>query len=274
VAPLLVEKALAAPLEQADRGIYRIGLALQLIDDLTTFLLRYPGQPVTTIWFPQSALKARLLNRNGSIGSSGGRSGKAVHRVGLCSVGAAVMERAIGEALAGFESDCTVQGFWIDRRIALILIRYLFRLRGVPNLLACCRRKVTLHFASMATETIKPTGMEGADEVPVSPMPRWQCAMSGVTGAGLCLPSWLFPSGCSSLIVFPGPQGWLHREMTDGTVLLESGSLQVHAAGFETNLAALRPIEEPAKVESAFAPRVSLPSAGGSGRRPCCCPAG
>ena len=33
----LVEKGLFAPLETADGGIYRIGMALQVIDDLTDF---------------------------------------------------------------------------------------------------------------------------------------------------------------------------------------------------------------------------------------------
>lgn len=37
VAPRLVEKGLFAPLETADGGIYRIGMALQVIDDLTDF---------------------------------------------------------------------------------------------------------------------------------------------------------------------------------------------------------------------------------------------
>lgn len=58
--------------------------------------------------------------------------------------------------------------------------------------------------------------------------------------------------GLFCLIVFQALKVGLHREMTDGTVLLETGSLQVHAAGFETNLAALRPIDEPAKVEQAL----------------------
>jgi ABC-type lipoprotein release transport system permease subunit len=58
--------------------------------------------------------------------------------------------------------------------------------------------------------------------------------------------------GLFCLIVFQALKVGLHREMTDGTVLLETGSLQVHAAGFETNLAALRPVVEPAKVERAL----------------------
>jgi len=58
--------------------------------------------------------------------------------------------------------------------------------------------------------------------------------------------------GLFCLIVFQALKVGLHREMTDGTVLLETGSLQVHAAGYETNLAALRPLADPARVEAAL----------------------
>jgi ABC-type lipoprotein release transport system permease subunit len=58
--------------------------------------------------------------------------------------------------------------------------------------------------------------------------------------------------GLFCLIVFQALKVGLHREMTDGTVLLETGSLQVHAAGFETNLASLRPIADPELVAAAL----------------------
>lgn len=58
--------------------------------------------------------------------------------------------------------------------------------------------------------------------------------------------------GLFCLIVFQALKVGLHREMTDGTVLLDTGSLQIHAAGFESNLAVLRPMDEPDKVEAAL----------------------
>jgi ABC-type lipoprotein release transport system permease subunit len=56
--------------------------------------------------------------------------------------------------------------------------------------------------------------------------------------------------GLFCLIVFQALKVGLHREMTDGTVLLETGSIQIHARGYESNLAALRPLADPEKVES------------------------
>lgn len=58
--------------------------------------------------------------------------------------------------------------------------------------------------------------------------------------------------GLFCLIVFQALKVGLHRQMTDGTVLLETGSLQIHAAGFESNLAELRPIDAPDRVEAAL----------------------
>lgn len=58
--------------------------------------------------------------------------------------------------------------------------------------------------------------------------------------------------GLFCLIVFQALKVGLHREMTDGTVLLETGSIQIHAAGYESNLASLKPIPEPHYVEAAL----------------------
>jgi hypothetical protein len=44
------------------------------------------------------------------------------------------MERAIGEALHGFEL-LAAAGFWLDRPHAALLIRQLFKLRGAARLL-------------------------------------------------------------------------------------------------------------------------------------------
>ncbi|HEX7514876.1 MAG TPA: hypothetical protein VF393_04725, partial [archaeon] len=47
------------------------------------------------------------------------------------------------------------------------------------------------------------------------------------------------------LIVFQALKAGLHRAMVRSTVQLDAGSLQVHAAGYEENLAALRQIPAP-----------------------------
>ncbi|MCB2181769.1 MAG: ABC transporter permease [Desulfobulbaceae bacterium] len=49
--------------------------------------------------------------------------------------------------------------------------------------------------------------------------------------------------GLFCLIIFQALKTGLHREMVSGTVNLDIGSLQIHAAGYEANLASLRPIE-------------------------------
>lgn len=135
VAPRLMESERLPELETADAGIYRIGLALQVIDDLTDF---YPdirdrkhNYLVSSIYAegsPEERLKLEAL-----LGQRPD-SGAPVEEIFRDSV-SRVMHRAIGEALAGFEGLESV-GFWFTRQDALKLIRYLFRLRGVAPLLA------------------------------------------------------------------------------------------------------------------------------------------
>lgn len=59
--------------------------------------------------------------------------------------------------------------------------------------------------------------------------------------------------GLLCLIVFQALKVGLHREMVVSTVQLDAGSLQVHAADYEVNLAALKQIPEPEKVSAALA---------------------
>ncbi len=58
--------------------------------------------------------------------------------------------------------------------------------------------------------------------------------------------------GLLCLIVFQALKVGLHREMVKSTVQLDAGSLEVHAAGYEVNLAALRQIPKPEKVSEAL----------------------
>jgi hypothetical protein len=134
VAPRLLEKDSAALLEQADRGIYRIGMALQVIDDLTDFYEDIRGRRhnylVSSVRYEGLPEERRLLE---DALAEKGQAPTEVAEAYRDST-ARVMRRAIGEALAGFgllESS----GFPLTRRQALELIRYLFRLRGVGHLL-------------------------------------------------------------------------------------------------------------------------------------------
>lgn len=135
VAPLLVEQGeIRARLALADRGIFSIGMALQVIDDLTDFYDdlrdRRHNYLVSTIHHEGSAEeRARLAALPGGDGSQRPPVEQAYRESA-----ARAMRRAIGEALEGF-GRLEEAGFWLDRRQALEMIRYLFELRGVGRLL-------------------------------------------------------------------------------------------------------------------------------------------
>lgn len=58
--------------------------------------------------------------------------------------------------------------------------------------------------------------------------------------------------GLVCLVVFQALKVGLHREMVRSTVHLDAGAVQVHAAGYEANLAALKPLPDPDRVERAL----------------------
>lgn len=58
--------------------------------------------------------------------------------------------------------------------------------------------------------------------------------------------------GLFCLIIFQALKLGLHREMVLGTVNLDAGALQIHAADYEANLAALTPIPEVGRVVTAL----------------------
>lgn len=134
VGPRFVERELAASVDLADRGIYRIGMALQVIDDLTDFygdlrerrhnylasFLRYEA-----VGPEREAFEGLLCRRESDT--------VPVRLAFPASVGE-VMHRAVGEALAGF-GLLERAGFWLTRRAALALIRRLFFIRRVGDLL-------------------------------------------------------------------------------------------------------------------------------------------
>lgn len=135
IAPLILEKELRPELELADRGIYSIGMALQVIDDLTDFysdiLRQNHNYLVSSIYHEGSSEEKNRLN---AFLSSGIHETPPIETEFPDSV-SRVMERAIGEALNGFEL-LQKAGYWIDRNQAMGIIKYLFKLRGVKNLLA------------------------------------------------------------------------------------------------------------------------------------------
>lgn len=58
--------------------------------------------------------------------------------------------------------------------------------------------------------------------------------------------------GLLCLLVFQSLKVGLHREMVASTIGLDAGSLQIHARGYQPNLAVLKPLPDPAKVEAAL----------------------
>ena len=136
VAPLLVERGeVRERLAMADRGIFSIGLALQVIDDLTDFhddLRDHRHNYLAATIRHEGTLEERA--RLAALLGGGDRATVPVEQVFAASASRA-MVRAIGEALDGFE-HLHEAGFWLDRPQALKMIRYLFNLRGVGHLLS------------------------------------------------------------------------------------------------------------------------------------------
>ena len=134
VAPRLLEKTLVPELDKAEQGIFSIGLALQVIDDLTDLYEDIRAENhnylVSAIHHSgtrseQSHLEQALLHRS--------RPGKPIEVLFPDSV-TRVMGDAIGEALRGF-ALLEDAGFWFDQDQAYALIRHLFELRGLSHLL-------------------------------------------------------------------------------------------------------------------------------------------
>jgi len=134
IAPCLLEKELNGRLAVAENGIFSIGLALQVIDDLTDF---YEDVAARNHNYLLSVIeheggqgeKAKLRE----ILSRRAVRGEPVEKLFGAGV-ALAMARAIGEALHGFDLLAEA-GFPLDRTHAALLIRQLFKLRGVGRLL-------------------------------------------------------------------------------------------------------------------------------------------
>jgi hypothetical protein len=134
VAPLLIEQDNRERIDIAEQGIFSIGMALQVIDDLTDLYEDLANARhnylASVIHHEGPAEEREILARQleSGPGDVPAIEDAFPHSVGL------VMERAIGEALHGFDSLAQA-GYWLERPNAVRLIRQLFRLRGVARLL-------------------------------------------------------------------------------------------------------------------------------------------
>jgi hypothetical protein len=133
-APLLLETKSRPMLTLAETGIYRIGMALQVIDDLTDFYEDIQNQNhnylVSMVYHQgetaeQQALATILRNK--------GQGTETVESLFPCTL-KKVVAQAIGEALAGFAA-LEKAGYWYKEKQAITIIRFLFTIRGVGHLL-------------------------------------------------------------------------------------------------------------------------------------------
>jgi len=150
VAPRLLEKEFSRKLHQAEQGIFSIGLALQIIDDLTDFyediVAGNHNYLISSIYHDgdRGERKALQAARRARLGK-----GEGIETVYPGTV-RRVMAEAIGEALHGF-ALLEEAGYWFSQGQATSLIRSLFVLRGVGELLPFFPRDPALvHLVSHA----------------------------------------------------------------------------------------------------------------------------
>lgn len=133
IAPLFLENSRRDQLSLADSGIFSIGIALQLIDDLTDFhediLAANHNYLVSAIFHNGSTQEKSHLTR-----IMGEKDCSAPVEQTFPDIIRQVTREAVSEAVYGFEQLRTA-GFWFDRQQAYELIRHLFELRGVKYLL-------------------------------------------------------------------------------------------------------------------------------------------
>lgn len=134
VAPLLLEPPeFQARLACADQGIFHIGVALQLIDDLTDFYedIRADNHNylVSSIFHQGTAEEQRQLQAI----LANPVDGPAIETTFPATL-RQVMAKAVSEALRGF-ARLQEAGYWLNQQQAYDLVRQLFVLRGVKQLL-------------------------------------------------------------------------------------------------------------------------------------------
>ncbi len=129
VAPRYLERERGPALALADDGVYRIGMALQVLDDVTDVvedLARgHHNYLVSSVWHEGPAAERERLDALRRAPAAPERL-DAVFPDGL----ARVAGRAVTEALAGF-AVLERAGLWLDPEGARWVVGQLFRLRGL-----------------------------------------------------------------------------------------------------------------------------------------------
>ncbi len=134
VAPRLMENTAQEAITLADKGVFHIGMALQIIDDLTDvyedLAFRRHNFAVSYIYHEGEPEERKNLEE-----ILAKRSEAEKHIDAICPKSVSgVVQFAIEEALFGFHL-LERAGFWMKNGEALSLIRLLFRLRGAGRLL-------------------------------------------------------------------------------------------------------------------------------------------
>ncbi len=136
VAPLLLEHRPHARLVTAEKGIYCIGISLQLIDDITDFYEDIAAGNhnylVSSVhWNGSMEEKEQLV---GILRSHGDETRAGPVEQLFPSTVRLVIGKAIDEAMEGFRLLESV-GYWCTQVQAMALVKYLFTLRGLKHLL-------------------------------------------------------------------------------------------------------------------------------------------
>lgn len=134
VLPEIIETEMTPAVQRARQGVYSIGMALQVIDDITDIYEDIRDKKhnylVSSIYHEGTNLEKVML---GDLMDSGTANRGRVALAYKKSV-SRVMEQAIGEALSGFHK-LEEAGYWFDQRTAMAVIRNIFHLRGARDLL-------------------------------------------------------------------------------------------------------------------------------------------
>jgi len=134
VAPEIIETGLAAAVRRARQGVYSIGMALQVIDDITDIYEdirdKRHNYLVSSIYFEGTHSEKVMLEDVMNEGTANPVRVELAYKKSVSRV----MEQAIGEALSGFRK-LEESGYWFNQRTAMSIIRNIFHLRGAENLL-------------------------------------------------------------------------------------------------------------------------------------------
>ncbi len=133
-APILLEKQRQHLLQLAYSGVYKIGMALQVIDDITDLYEDIENSNhnylLSAIHHEGSEAEREILS---AIVAGENIEGRPVEELFQDTL-ERVMARAIGEAVTGF-ADLGQAGYWFNQKQAMRIIRFLFQVRGVGRLL-------------------------------------------------------------------------------------------------------------------------------------------